>query len=202
MMRQPQGPRPARLIRALGVLVTLVLMTGCDLLFIPQIFPPQMDLVAPSDTLWLRSGRDTLHLEFRIRDEDGDLGRDTLDQTKDLWMLEVRYGSPAFDSTYTEYVIPNLTQGCGQTFGCLLESTGRAVDPAIRPGRRFFAVLCGPAGQGREFLPGHCIASDLFTSLKPLDSGLARKLEENRCYRFPMPLDCPGFDSSCSCPKW
>ncbi|MBM3913797.1 MAG: hypothetical protein FJ351_05065, partial [Sphingomonadales bacterium] len=64
MMWQPQGPRPAWLIRALGVLVTLVLMTGCDLLFIPQIFPPQMDLVAPSDTLWLRSGRDTLHLEF------------------------------------------------------------------------------------------------------------------------------------------
>lgn len=86
-----------------------VTLTGCDLLFIPQIFPPQMELIAPTDTLWLRSGRDTLALEFRIQDEDGDIGRDTMDQTKDLGMLEIRYGSPVFDSTYTEYRIPNLT---------------------------------------------------------------------------------------------
>ena len=150
MMRQPQGPRPARLIRALGVLVTLVLMTGCDLLFIPQIFPPQMDLVAPSDSLWLRSGRDTLRLEFRIRDEDGDLGRDTMDQTKDLWMLEVRYGSPAFDSTYTEYVIPNLTpKGADKRLDASLKvqvepltlRSGLAVDSA-----QFYVVLRDRAG--------------------------------------------------------
>jgi hypothetical protein len=96
---------------SLGTALGMMLVTGCDLLFVPEIFPPQMDLIAPTDTVWLRSGRDTLDLEFRIMDEDGDLGRDTMDQTKDLWMLEVRYGSPPFDSTLTEYeyVIPNLT---------------------------------------------------------------------------------------------
>ncbi len=108
-MQQIIGLTPAGLLKSIGILTAMVLLTSCDLLFIPQIFPPQMELIAPTDTLWLKSGRDTLDLVFRIRDEDGDLGRDSMDQTKDLWMLEVRYGSPAFDSIDTEYVIPNLT---------------------------------------------------------------------------------------------
>jgi hypothetical protein len=86
-----------------------LITSGCDLLFVPEIFPPRMELLHPSDTLWLQAGTDSLRLEFRIEDEDGDLGRDNGDQTKDLWLLEVRNGEPLFDSLYTELVVPNLT---------------------------------------------------------------------------------------------
>jgi len=97
-------------------------LSGCDLLFIPQIFPPEMDLVQPRDTVWLRSGLDSLRLEFRIRDEDGDLGRDSGDQTRDLWLLEVRYGFPPFDSTYREFSVPNLTpRGANKVVDARLE---------------------------------------------------------------------------------
>jgi hypothetical protein len=149
-MQQPQELKSKGLMKTLGILLTLALLTSCDLLFIPQIFPPQMDLLAPSDTLWLRSGRDSLNLEFRIQDEDGDLGRDSLDQTKDLWMLEVRYGSPAFDSTYTEYVIPNLTpKGADKRLNASLKIQ---VDPlTLRSGlsvdsSQFYVVLRDRAG--------------------------------------------------------
>ena len=149
-MQQPQELKSKGLMKTLGIMLTLALLTSCDLLFIPQILPPQMDLVAPSDTLWLRSGRDSLNLEFRIQDEDGDLGRDSLDQTKDLWMLEVRYGSPAFDSTYTEYVIPNLTpKGADKRLNASLKIQ---VDPlTLRSGlsvdsSQFYVVLRDRAG--------------------------------------------------------
>lgn len=96
--------------RALLLLLGLVpALPGCDLLFIPKIFPPEMSLEEPMDTVWLRSGVDSLHLAFRLLDEDGDLGRDSGDQTRDLWLLEVRYGFPPFDSTYREFSVPNLT---------------------------------------------------------------------------------------------
>lgn len=130
--------------------IGLLALMSCDLLFIPQIFPPQMDLIAPTDTLWLRSGRDTLNLVFRIRDEDGDLGRDTMDQTKDLGILEVRYGSPSFDTTYTEYVIPNLTpKGADKRLDASLKvsvepltmRSGLAVDSS-----QFYVVLRDRAG--------------------------------------------------------
>ena len=97
-------------------------LSGCDLLFIPQIFPPEMDLVQPRDTVWLRSGLDSLRLEFRIRDEDGDLGRDSGDQTRDLWLFEFRYGFPAFDSTEWEFSVPNLTpRGANKVVDAQLE---------------------------------------------------------------------------------
>jgi hypothetical protein len=106
---------------ALLVLLSQAL-NGCDLLFIPQIFPPEMNLVQPLDTVRLRSGLDSLRLEFRIRDEDGDLGRDSGDQTRDLWLLEVRYGFPPFDSTYREFSVPNLTpRGANKVVDAQLE---------------------------------------------------------------------------------
>jgi hypothetical protein len=150
MMQHLLGLGPASLVRTLGILTMMFALLSCDLLFVPEIFPPQMDLVAPTDTLWLRSGRDTLEMEFRIRDEDGDLGRDTLDQTKDLWMLEVRSGSPPFDSTYTEYNIPNLTpKGADKRLDAFLKVR---VEPlTMRSGlsldsSRFYVVLRDRAG--------------------------------------------------------
>lgn len=96
--------------QALALLLILgTTLAGCDLLFIPKIFPPELSLEKPMDTVWLRSGVDSLHLGFRLLDEDGDLGRDSGDQTRDLWLLEVRYGFPPFDSTYREFSVPNLT---------------------------------------------------------------------------------------------
>lgn len=65
-------------------------------------------------------------------------------------MLEVRYGSPAFDSTYTEYVIPNLTpKGADKRLDASLKvqvepltlRSGLAVDSA-----QFYVVLRDRAG--------------------------------------------------------
>lgn len=91
----------------LGLIVMLILTNGCIKL---NNFPPTPVITFKSlSTTEVKQGVTPIKIIFKFTDGDGDLGLTQQDTSKDVLILDIRQGSPAFPPIQYDYRMPYVT---------------------------------------------------------------------------------------------